>query len=72
MPSYRNLAGWDRGLRIAAGAGMLALAWSGRLDDLPDRVLEIFAWIPLLTGVIGWCPFYSLLGFSTLRTRSRE
>jgi hypothetical protein len=31
--------------------------------------LEVFGWVPLVTGLIGWCPVYSLLG---IRTRKPE
>jgi len=35
-----------------------------------DRVLRIWGWIgvvPLLTGLLGWCPPYALLGLSTCK-----
>jgi hypothetical protein len=50
---------FDRTLRIVIGAGLLWLAFSGQT-----------AWgyigiVPLLTGIIGSCPVYSLFGWST-------
>jgi hypothetical protein len=30
--------------------------------------LKIFAWVPLVTGFLGWCPIYAILGISSRRT----
>jgi hypothetical protein len=46
---------------------MLWLGWSDLVDGLWAIALVIFAWVPLLTGLLGWCPIYSILGFSTRR-----
>lgn len=56
----KNIGGIDRGIRILAGLVLLALTLSG----------QIGAWgwlgvVPLLTGALGWCPPYSLLGINT-------
>lgn len=50
----------DRMLRFSAGPVLIALAFTG----------EIGAWgyvglFPLLTGVVGICPLYGLIGVST-------
>ena len=66
-----NLSPLERLFRFALGAGMLAAAWSGAVDGLAGRGLEVFAWVPLLTGLLGWCPFYALLGFNTPKRRAR-
>ncbi|HRC59364.1 MAG: DUF2892 domain-containing protein [Propionivibrio sp.] len=55
-----NVGGLDRILRIAVGIVLIALAAMG--------VVGVWGWIgvvPLLTGLIGWCPAYPLLGIST-------
>jgi hypothetical protein len=55
-----NVGTVDRVVRIAAGAVLVALAATGTLGA--------WAWIgvvPLATGLIGSCPAYTLLGFST-------
>jgi hypothetical protein len=60
-----NIGGIDRVLRIIVGLALMVLAatatvgWWGWLGI-----------VPLLTGVIGWCPPYAMLGFSTCRTKS--
>lgn len=64
-----NLAAWDRVLRIVVGLGMLFLGWSDLVDGLGAIALVVFAWVPLLTGLVGWCPLYAIVGISSLRRR---
>jgi hypothetical protein len=50
----------DRGLRVVAGLVLIGLAATGTVG----------AWgyigvVPLVTGAVGMCPIYSLLGIST-------
>lgn len=50
----------DRAVRIIAGLALIALAYTGTIS----------AWgyigvVPLLTGIIGICPAYSILGLNT-------
>jgi len=55
-----NVGGIDRILRIVVGLVLIGLTLNGNIG--------VWGWIgvvPLLTGVIGWCPPYALLGFST-------
>ena len=67
--SYRNQSTLDRIIRIILGAAMLALSWSGAVAGVWGIALGIFAWVPLVTGLIGWCPFYAILGLSTRKSR---
>ena len=60
----RNEGNLDRGLRVAAGIALIASAATGALGP--------WAWIgvvPLATGLIGWCPLYTLLGMNTCPRR---
>lgn len=50
----------DRGLRVVAGLVLIGLAASGTVG-----VWGYIGVIPLLTGAIGMCPIYSLLGINT-------
>ena len=55
-----NEGSLDRALRVTAGLILITLAATGTVG----------AWgyiglIPLVTGAIGLCPLYSLLGIST-------
>jgi hypothetical protein len=64
---YANLSSADRVLRICAGLLMLAAGWADLAGGVWTAALEIFGWVPLVTGLIGWCPFYALLGIRTRR-----
>ncbi|MBL8790152.1 MAG: DUF2892 domain-containing protein [Rhizobiales bacterium] len=50
----------DRALRIIVGLGVLSLAFVG-----PQTPWGYIGIVPLLTGLIGWCPAYTLLGINT-------
>ena len=53
----------DRIIRIVVGLVVLALVFMG-----PKTPWGWVGLVPLVTGVIGWCPLYSVL---KLRTRPR-
>ena len=55
-----NVGGIDRILRIVVGLVLIALAATGAVGW--------WGWlgiIPLLTGVVRFCPLYSLVGLNT-------
>jgi hypothetical protein len=55
-----NVGGIDKVLRILVGLVLITLAATG--------MVGIWGWIgviPLVTGLVGWCPLYPLLGMST-------
>lgn len=51
---------------------MLYAGWSGLAGGLWGVTLKIFAWYPLVTGLIGWCPVYAMLGASTRKAESAK
>lgn len=50
----------DRALRVIAGAGILSLAFIG-----PQTAWGYVGLVPLITGLVGYCPLYAMLGLST-------
>lgn len=50
----------DRVLRVVVGAGVPSLAFIG-----PQTPWAYLGLIPLLTGLVGFCPLYAVLGFNT-------
>lgn len=56
----RNTASWDRVLRVVLGLVMLALVFVG-----PQTPFGWLGLILILTGAIGFCPLYRLVGLST-------
>lgn len=65
--STKNIARWDRILRICAGILMLLLASTGAVDGILRVGLLLFAWVPLVTGAFGWDPIYALLRIGSHR-----
>ena len=61
-----NVGGIDRGLRIVAGLVILGLFF---LVEGPNRWFALVGFVPLLTGMMGWCPAYSILGIKTCKSR---
>ena len=55
-----NVGGIDRILRIIAGLALIALTLTGTIG--------VWGWIgvvPLATGLMKFCPVYSILGFNS-------
>ncbi|MCA9190667.1 MAG: DUF2892 domain-containing protein [Planctomycetales bacterium] len=57
-----NIHHIERAVRILVGLILVALAFVG-----PANKWFLLGLVPLLTGVIGWCPPYALLGISTCK-----
>lgn len=55
-----NVGGIDKILRIVVGLGLIGAAATGTVG-----VWGYIGIVPLVTGVMGWCPAYPLLGIST-------
>ena len=62
-----NVGSADRVLRIVAGLILIVLAATGTVGW--------WGWlgvIPLLTGVVRFCPLYSLVGMNTCPMKARK
>ncbi len=62
-----NEATWDRIVRVVLGVALLALGWGGIVTGGWGLALKIIGFIPLATGLVGWCPLYALFRFGTHR-----
>jgi hypothetical protein len=56
----RNEGTIDRALRIIAGLGILSLVFVG-----PQTPWGWIGLVPLVTGLVGVCPVYSIFGIRT-------
>ena len=56
----RNEGTIDRALRIIFGLALLSLVFVG-----PQTMWGLIGLVPLATGLIGWCPLYTLFGLNT-------
>jgi hypothetical protein len=61
-----NVGGVDRAVRIVAGLAVLSLVFVG-----PKSMWGLVGAVPLLTGLVSFCPLYALLGLSTAPNRAR-
>ncbi len=62
-----NEGGWDRVVRVVVGLALILAAALGYVG-----VWGYIGIIPLVTGIVGVCPAYSLLGMSTCPMKSRQ
>ena len=60
----RNIGDVERVVRVVAGLGLLSLVFVG-----PQTLWGLIGIMPILTGLYGWCPPYSLLGISTCKVK---
>ena len=56
----------ERVLRVALGLALLSLVFVG-----PKSLWGLVGLVPLLTGLAGTCPLYSILGFNTCPVAKR-
>ncbi|HVZ49260.1 MAG TPA: DUF2892 domain-containing protein [Gemmatimonadaceae bacterium] len=59
-----NAGATDRAIRVVLGLAILSLAVVG-----PRTPWGYLGLVPLLTGALGVCPLYSVLGISTCAPR---
>lgn len=55
-----NESKFDRVFRVVLGIALLALTFVG-----PKTLWGLVGLIPLITGAVGFCPIYRVLGIST-------
>lgn len=62
----KNIGSLDRIVRIAIGVALIAATLTGAIG--------VWGWIgivPLATALMGWCPPYAMLGFSTCAMKKK-
>ena len=63
----KNEGNIDRTIRIIAGVVLLSLVFVG-----PQTPWGLIGIVPILTGALGWCPLYTLLGINTCSMKKPE
>lgn len=56
----KNVHSIEQALRIVVGLILVSLAFVG-----PANLWFLVGLIPLITGIVGWCPPYAMLGINT-------
>ena len=64
---FINESNVDRIVRVVLGIVLLALGWGGVVDGGWGVFLKVIGFVPLLTGIVGFCPIYALLKLRTNR-----
>lgn len=60
MKFEKNIHQIERVVRIVAGVALVSMAFVG-----PANLWFLLGAVPLITGLVGWCPPYSMLGINT-------
>ncbi|MCX5743299.1 MAG: DUF2892 domain-containing protein [Proteobacteria bacterium] len=63
----QNEASLDRVVRVLLGLVLLSLVFVG-----PHTMWGLVGLVPLMTGLVGFCPLYRLLGVSTCAVPPRR
>lgn len=63
-----NVGGVDKILRIVVGLGLLSLIL---ILDGNARWWGLIGLVPLLTGLVNFCPLYAFLGFNSSPTKDK-
>lgn len=67
-----NVGGIERPIRIVVGIGLLGLGAFGGFPVEAAAVLFVLGTIALVTGAIGYCPLWMLLGWNTCPTTPQQ
>jgi hypothetical protein len=62
-----NVGGFDRIFRIVLGL-ILIITGFFFLSGTLGTAVGLFGFVPLLTGLVGWCPLYVPFKFSSRRS----
>jgi uncharacterized membrane protein len=62
MLMKKNVGSVDKSLRMVLGIALLSLVFLLKTDA---RWFGLIGLVPLLTGLINFCPLYALLGLNT-------
>ena len=63
--SFMNEGSTDRVIRVLADIALLALGWGEVVTGTLGTVFKVLGFIPLVTGLVGWCPLYAITHIST-------
>lgn len=56
----------DRALRVVLGIALVLIGFVA-VGGGAGTVIGVIGFVPILTGLSGWCPLYSVLGINTCR-----
>jgi ABC-type multidrug transport system permease subunit len=68
----KNMGTADRIFRIVVAVILAVLFFTGAVEGIPGTILLILAVVFLLTGIVGTCALYSLMGSNSLLKKKEE
>lgn len=63
----KNVGQTERVIRVVAGLGILSLVFIG-----PQTPWGLLGLVPVATGLLGWCPPYSIFGINTCKMPKQD
>ncbi len=63
----KNIHSVERVIRIVVGLALVSMAFVG-----PANLWFLLGIIPLMTGLLGWCPPYAMFGINTCRLGEKK
>lgn len=68
----KNMGGFDRTLRFLLGVVVVVLYFMGKISGIAAIILGIIAIAFILTSLVGFCPGYVPLKFSTRKAAGKQ
>lgn len=65
-----NMSNIDRAIRVIVALVIATLYFNGTLTGGLGLVLILASAVFVLTSLIGFCPLYAFIGFSTCKTKN--
>jgi hypothetical protein len=66
----KNVAGWDRIVRVILGIVLLYLGFGGATSGALAIILDVAAVVLIATAIVDFCPIYALLHTGTKRSKA--
>lgn len=67
-----NVGGIERPIRILLGVLLVGIGAFANLPLIGTAIVLMFGGIALVTGVIGYCPLWALMGMNTCPTQMSQ
>ena len=66
----KNVGGTEKGVRLVVGGLLIAAALVVDLPTWGTATLSVVGIVAIVTGVVGYCPAWSIFGINTCRINS--
>jgi hypothetical protein len=67
----RNVGGTEKGIRLVVGGFLMAAALVLDLPTWGTTALSVVGIVALVTGVVGYCPAWTIFGINSCRVNSK-